>query len=318
MMWYVTPAVVGRINGDSLAWYVAHLVLLDAASGSVKWTHAIDEPAYDLLGQVASGLAAVDLTEDDEELVDLATGRLQPADNAFFSVDGQYATVDGTTLTIGGNPFNTTKRGTTVTLTSEPTDVTGAADLIVAAEGSDVIGVTGGREQWRVAADVGPLGAVALLDRYVLAEADSTDPTAASDVAVVALDPTPRLAGRLPQNLDTNSMAAFELDPNPVVAGMIDPTPGGTADDEVDQLVAVTLTASGPTVVRSIPVNALSIMSATPTDDRYVWIDNGRLHALSVPGLHDDADIDVGTDASTTGSGLDILLADDHTLTWIA
>ena len=34
----------------------AHLVLLDAASGTVRWTRPIDEPAYDLLGEVTSCL----------------------------------------------------------------------------------------------------------------------------------------------------------------------------------------------------------------------------------------------------------------------
>jgi hypothetical protein len=296
----------------------AHLVLLDAGSGRAMWARPINEPAYDLLGEVTSGLGAVDLTENDEELVDLASGQLQPADTAFFTADGQYVTVDGATLNIGGNPFDTAVPGTTVALTAEPNDVTGADDLIVAAEGDDVVGVTGGRERWRVAAGVGAIGTVGLLGRYVLAEGESTDPSDPSAVGVIALDPTPRLAGQLPQFFDTNSMAGFELDPSPVVVGIVDPTPGGASNDEVDQLVAVALTAGGPTVVRSIPVNALSLLSATPTDDRYVWIDDGHLHALSVPDLHDDADINVGTNATTTSSGRGILLVDDHTLTWFA
>jgi len=60
------------------------------------------------------------------------------------------------------------------------------------------------------------------------------------------------------------------------------------------------------------------LLSATPTDDRYVWIDNGRLHALSVPNLHDDADIDVGTNASATPSGRGVVVVGDHTLTWFS
>jgi hypothetical protein len=294
----------------------AHLVLLDASSGSQMWTHAIDEPAFELEGGVAAGVAVVDLTEWDAELVDLASGSLRPAAGVFLS-DGRYTTVDGTTLEVGGDPFDAAKPGTTIELTSEPTAADAAGDLIVVAEGDDVVGVVDGGERWRVPAGIGPVAGLGVLGRYVLAIADSEDPSVASPVAVIALDPTPRLAGRLPESLDVNTMASFELDPHPVVVGVIDPTPGGADVDEVDQLDAVALTADGPEVVRSVPVSAMALMSSTSTEDRYVWVDDGRLHALSVPELHDGADVDIGADASTIAAGRSILIVDDHTLTWV-
>jgi hypothetical protein len=296
----------------------AHLALLDAATGAVTWTQPIDEPAYDLLGEMTPGLALVDLTEDDEVFTDLATGQLRPVDSGFVIVDDQFVTVDGDTLIIGDDPFGAASPGPTVTLTSPPSDVTGAGDLIVAAEGEDVVGVFDGREQWRVPAGLGPIGPLSLLGRYVLAAADSDDPSTPTPVAVIALDPTPHLVGQLPPSFDVLSMAGFDIDPSPVVVGLIDPTPGGASDDEVDQLAAVALTPDGPTIVRSIPVNALSVLGASVTANRYAWIDDGDLHALSVPDLRDDADIDVGTNAHATSVGAGLLLIDDHTLTWFS
>jgi hypothetical protein len=315
------PAALAATSAGALTSYVdgagAHLVLLDAASGSVRWTHAIDEPMYDLGGgEVATGLAVVDLTESVVAVVDLASGTMRPATGVFLG-DGRYTTVDGTTLEVGGDPFDPAKPSTTIRLTSEPTAADAAGDLIVVAEGADVVGVADGGERWRVPAGVGPIMGLGVLGRYVLAIAESEDPSVATPVAVVALDPTPRLAGQLPESLDVSSMAGFELDPNPVVVGVVDPTPGGADVAEVDQLDAVALTPDGPTVVRSVPVSAMALMSSTPTDDRYVWVDEGRLHVLTVPELHDDADVDIGADASTEAVGPSILVVDDHTLTWI-
>jgi hypothetical protein len=294
----------------------AHLVLLDPSRGSETWTHAIDEPAFELEGEVAAGLAVVDLTEWDAEFVDLASGSLRPAAGIFLS-DGRYTTVDGTTLEVGGDPFDPAKRGTTIRLTSEPTVADATGDVIVVAEGDDVVGVVDGSEKWRVPAGIGPVADIFVLGRYVLAVADFEDPSVAQSVAVISLDPTPQLAGQLPESLDVNTMASFELDPDPIVVGVVDPTPGGADIDEVDQLDAVALTADGPKVVQSVPVSAMALMSSKSTIDRYVWVDDGRLHALSVPELRDDADVDIGASTSVNAVGHSILIADDHTLTWV-
>src|SRR5205814_266243 len=61
--------------------------------------------------------------------------------------------------------------------------------------------LNGGGRATAVGAGVGPIGTVDLLGCYVLAEADSTDPSAPTPVALIALDPTRRLAGQLPQFL---------------------------------------------------------------------------------------------------------------------
>ena len=64
-----------------------HLVLLDRSSGREMWDTPIEHNAYDLFGEIADGVGAIQTSEDSNEIVNLQTGALSTNFEFSFVVD---------------------------------------------------------------------------------------------------------------------------------------------------------------------------------------------------------------------------------------
>jgi hypothetical protein len=170
-----------------------HLLLLDAATGKTKWDTPIDEAAYELDGEGVPGVAYVLVTEDDGRYLDVATGKLRSDDRDIVVLGDRTAILEDNALVVGADLFHPSKPGTRIPLSGKPSDVATDGTTIFVAEGTDVVGVVDGREQWRTGTDRSDrrLGVVGR-DIIVVERPTTRRPRRTSRTS---LDPEPHLVG---------------------------------------------------------------------------------------------------------------------------
>ena len=267
-----------------------HLVLLDGESGAIKWDTDLEGYAYDLFGEVASGIGLISLEEYSSEFVDLDNGKIVPEDLDWMVFDDQLAVVEDATLRVGVDPFDAGADTQDIDLAGvTPSQVTRVGDTIVAADGIELVGIADGHETFRVDPHVGQIkGFTAVDDRHVVVLGG--DPGV---LAVLSVDTDgAKVIGSAPDGFEGDDASVAVIEGDTLIEGQIDADPSSDSSNETDELVVLEIGENGLTTRSSTPVSGLADTGFS--GGRVLVNTEEGVRVLSAKDLSEVATIDTG------------------------
>jgi hypothetical protein len=169
------------------------LQLLEWETGDEVWGVDTEGDMYDMWADEADGLGFVSYDEYEGGWLDMSNGEQTPTtDEYIVDLGDQLARVGAEGLEVGFDPLHPAEQTETVPVDYERVDGENfvlADDLLVASDGSEVVGFVDGEERWRVDAGAGKVANLGLLGDHLLV-AGTIDEFTLGPFAVVRVDGT--------------------------------------------------------------------------------------------------------------------------------
>jgi hypothetical protein len=274
-----------------------HLILLDGKSGTIKWNTDIDSYAYDLFGEVASGIGLISLEEYTSEFVDLDNGKIIPEDLNWMVFDDRLAVVDESTLRVGVDPFDAAADTEDIDLAGlTPRQLSRVGDAIVAADGIELVGIADGHETFRVNPQVREIGGIKAVDdrRVLVVGADS------GLLALLSVEAGgAKLLGSAPEGFEGDDASVAVVEGDTLVEGQIDADPSSDSSNETDDLVVLRIGDDGLVKRASIPIPGLA--ETVFSGGRVLVNTEEHVQVLSAKDLSEVATIDTTDDQVELG-----------------